>query len=72
MYFISFNEDMGVVDTAYLFHRNITANHGPPAEIISNRNMRFRSTFWKELMARTGTKVKMSTSGHAQTDSQTE
>ena len=44
-YFISFNEDMGAVDTAYLFQRNITVNHGPPAEIIFDRDMRFRSIF---------------------------
>ena len=65
IYFIPFNKDMRVADIAYLFHQNITTNHEPSAEIISNRDMRFRLTFWKELMAHIRIKVKISILKHA-------
>jgi len=71
-YFIPWNEEMGAEDTAYLFERHIAANHGTPAEIVSDRDTRFRSTFWRTLMALRGTKQKLSTAAHAQTDGQTE
>ena len=44
-YFISFNEDMRVINIAYLFHKNITINHDSLIEIIFNKDIRFKSIF---------------------------
>jgi hypothetical protein len=45
---------------------------GLPKKIISNRDGRFISRFWKELFRLTQTRLAMSTSHHPQTDGQTE
>ena len=45
---------------------------GLSSTIISDRDARFTSQFWRELWQRTGTKLAMSTAYHPQTDGQTE
>jgi hypothetical protein len=71
-YFIPYLEATGAEETAYVFDRHIGANHGVPAETITDRDTRFKSRFWQGLMAARGIKHKMATTGHAQTDGQTE
>ncbi len=58
--------------TADLFMRNIFRLHGAPSEIISDRGPQFSSTFWKSFFTLLGTKVKLSTAYHPQTDGQSE
>lgn len=43
-----------------------------PEIIISDRDTRFRARFWQTLMNKLGTKHKLSTAYHPQTDGQTE
>lgn len=57
---------------ARLFIENVVRLHGMPSSIVSDRDSRFTSTFWRELMSALGTELKLSTPHHAQTDGQTE
>ena len=47
-------------------------HHGLPEVIISDRDSRFTSRFWKELFQKLGTNLRFSTALHLQTDSQSE
>jgi len=46
--------------------------HGVPSSIISGRDPRFTSRFWRALQEALGTKLKLSSAYHPQTDGQTE
>jgi hypothetical protein len=69
---IPYKESSTAEDLAYTFLKTIVANHGTPDEIISDRDKLFTSKFWATLIALLGTKHKMSTAFHPQTDGQTE
>lgn len=60
------------VQTAQLFFREIVRHHGVPAAVISDRDPRFTSHFWQELWKLLGSKLRMSTAFHPQSDGQTE
>ena len=60
-YFMSFHEKMRVEKVIYLYKWYIIANHEISAEIISDRNTRFRSKFWQILTTLKEIKTKMST-----------
>jgi hypothetical protein len=59
-------------EVAKLFFETIFKNHGLPKTIISDRDAKFTSRFWKALFGQLGTKLAMSTAFHPQTDGQTE
>ena len=46
--------------------------HGAPNSIISDRGTQFTSHYWKSFQRALGTKVKLSTAFHPQTDGQAE
>jgi len=56
---------MGAKDIAYLFKRHVTANYETSAEVISNRDIKFKSTFWRTLIIFKEIKQKLSTSTHS-------
>ena len=57
---------------AELFVDNVFKYHGLPKKIISDRDTRFTSKFWKELMRLLDIKINMSTAYHPQTNGQVE
>src|SRR3954447_17511957 len=59
-------------DIAQVFFKTIFRNFGLPRVIISDRDPKFTSLFWKSLFKTMGTKLAMSTAFHPQSDGQTE
>src|SRR4051812_2400160 len=59
-------------DIAQIFFKTIFRNYGLPRVIISDRDPKFMSLFWKSLFASLDTKLALSTAFHPQTDGQTE
>ena len=52
--------------------QEIVRLHGVPVRIISDRDSRFTSEFWRDLQASLGTSLRYSTAYHPQTDGQSE
>ena len=53
---------------AKLYIKEIVSRHGVPVSIVSDRDPRFTSKFWRSLQERLGTQLRMSTTYHPQTD----
>ena len=69
---IPFHSTDTAADTAQLIFDHIVTQHGMPQSIVSDRDSKFNSIFWKTLFQRFGTKLSMSTPFHPQTDGQSE
>ncbi|GJP49044.1 hypothetical protein CLOM_g8304 [Closterium sp. NIES-68] len=59
-------------ETAHLFFHRVAFLHGIPRTLISDRDPKFTSKFWKELIRLLGTRLAMSSTYHPPTDGQTE
>ena len=55
-----------------LYVDEIVRFHGVPLSIVSDRDPRFASRFWKELQSAMGARLNFSTTFHLQTDGQSE
>ncbi len=59
-------------ETGRLFFSHVFKHHGLPKDIVSDRDPKFISKFWRALWKHMGLKLKMSISFRPQTDGQTE
>ena len=72
-YFIPTTTTATAPDTALLYFKHVSKNgHGIPEIIVSDRDSKFTSLFWKSLWSLLDTKLAMSTAFHPETDGQTE
>lgn len=71
-HFAATRTDASALDTARLFLHNVVRLHGMPTSIISDRDRRFTSRFWQELMKLLDTNVKLTTAYHPQANGQAE
>ena len=60
------------LDTANHFVKNVVRLHGVPDRIVSDRDVKLTSHFWKSLQQRLGCKVAMTTRHHPQANGKTE
>ena len=72
VHLIPCREAMDAVETARLYWHHVASLHGLPKSLISDRDVRFVSIFWRSLWDITGTKLRMGTSYHPQTSGQVE
>ena len=72
VHFIPCTQKVTASEVAQLVYDGVVRLHGFPECILSDRDTRFTSHFWRALWKLSGTRLAMSTSYHPQTDGQTE
>ena len=72
VHFVPTVDKLTARECAALIRDRIFSLHGMPKDIVSDRDVKFTSDFWRELHALLGTRLNMSSGCHPQSDSQTE
>ncbi|GJP57580.1 hypothetical protein CLOP_g20993, partial [Closterium sp. NIES-67] len=72
VHFVATTTDVSAERYAKLFVEHVFRLHGLPRVLVSDRDPRFTSRFWHKVTRTLGTKLKMSSAFHPQTDGQTE
>ena len=71
-HFLAVRMTFTLVEFYRLYIREIVWLHGVPLSIVSDRDPRFMTHFWKSFQNAMGTQLTMSTTIHPQTDGQLE
>jgi hypothetical protein len=71
-HFIPLKTTYKVANVVYIFMREITRLHNVPKTIVSNRDPKFTSKFWKGLFKGFETNLNFSTAYHPESNGQTE
>ena len=71
-HFLPVRDGMSTDQLGRLYVREIVRLHGVPRAIVSDRDSRFLSAFWKSLQRALGTRLHFSSAYHPQSDGQTE
>lgn len=71
-HFIPIQSTYKAMKIAHIFMQNVFKLHGLLKIIISDRDVKFTSTFWRAFFTELGTQLNFSTAYHPQTDSQRE
>nr|GEU91148.1 putative reverse transcriptase domain-containing protein [Tanacetum cinerariifolium] len=71
-HFLPMREDDTLEKLTRQYLKEVVSKHGVPVSIISDRDGRFTSHFWKSLNKALGTQLDMSTAYHPKTDGQSE
>ena len=71
-HFVAYNMIYLVEKISRLYLQYIVRLHGVPISIVSDRDSRFTSEFWKSLQRAMGTSLSLSSAFHPQIDGQTE
>ncbi|GJR92438.1 putative reverse transcriptase domain-containing protein [Tanacetum coccineum] len=71
-HFLPMREDDSLENLTRQYLKEVVSRHGVPVSIISDRDGRFASHFWRSLHKALGTRLDMSTTYHPQTGGQSE
>ncbi|GJW45863.1 putative reverse transcriptase domain-containing protein [Tanacetum coccineum] len=71
-HFLPMREDDTLEKLTRQYLKEVVSRHGVPVSIISDRDGKFTSHFWKSLNKALGTRLDMSTAYHPETDGQSE
>ncbi|GJV78662.1 reverse transcriptase domain-containing protein [Tanacetum coccineum] len=71
-HFLPMREDDTLEKLTRQYLKEVVSKHGVPVSIISDRDGKFTSHFWKSLNKALGTRLDMSTAYHPETDGQSE
>ena len=71
-HFMGIKKTNSAKQIAEVFCKNIYKLHGFPKIIVSDRDAKFTSNFWKEFCKQVGITLNMSSAYHPHTDGQTE
>jgi len=71
-HFLPFKTTFSAKQLAELYIKEIVRQHGVPLSIVSDRDTKFASLFWRGFQSAMGAELNLSTAFHPQTDGQSE